>query len=289
MEDEIKLLNTKLDYFEGNLLSAKTKIKTLDKKNKALEYRLTLEKAEIENRQTGQLKCEKNEFQSEFERLTSKNTEIENLQNRIRELEDEKNEFQSYRDQLTSKKVENENLRNRISELEAEKTRLQSDFDQMTLENVEIENLREEIRKLEAEATSNELYTEKVTDRLASNIGLLTSQKAENENLRDRISQLEAEKTEIQLDSETKKSEWSKYLKEMTNKVRDLTNENQNFRNAFDSCQSKQKLDIPVIKAYHTEKSEKDGLISRAKKEDSDKSNKYSILTTFVITILLLM
>ena len=41
----------------------------------------------------------------------------------------------------------------------------------------------------------------------------------------------------------------------MTNKVRDLTNENQNFRNAFDSCQSKQKLD-----------SEKDGLISRAKK-----------------------
>ena len=117
MEDEIKLLNTKLDYFEGNLLSAKTKIKTLDKKNKALEYRLTLEKAETEQLLNGQLKCEKNEFQSEFERLTSKNTEIENLQNRIRELEDEKNEFQSHRDQLTSKKVEIENLRNRNSEL----------------------------------------------------------------------------------------------------------------------------------------------------------------------------
>ena len=102
MEDEIKLLNTKLDYFEGNLLSAKTKIKTLDKKNKGLEYRLTLEKAETEQLLNGQLKCEKNEFQSHL-------------------------------DQLTSKKVENENLRKRISELEAEKTRLQSDFDQMTV------------------------------------------------------------------------------------------------------------------------------------------------------------
>ena len=47
MADKLKLLNTKLDYFEGILLSSKTKIKTLDKKNKALEYRLTLEKAEF--------------------------------------------------------------------------------------------------------------------------------------------------------------------------------------------------------------------------------------------------
>jgi len=178
MEDKIKLLNTKLDYFEGNLLSAKAKIKTLDEKNKALKYRLTLEKAEKEDLQNQQLKSEKSGFESNFERSTSTTAEIENLQNRI-------------------------------SQLEAEKTGLQSG--------------------------------------------------------------------------------WSQYQKEMTNKVRDLTNENQNFRNAFDSCQSKQKLDIPVIKAYHTEKSEKDGLISRAKKEDSDKSNKSSIVITFVITILLLM
>ena len=133
MEEEIRLLNTKLDYFEGNLLSAKSKIKTLDDKNKALKYRLTLEKAEIEN------------------------------------------------------------LQNRISQLEAEKTGLQS--------------------------------------------------------------------------------EWSQYQKEMTNKVRDLTNESQNFRNAFDSCQSKQKLDC-----------EKDGLSSRAKGEDSDKFDESSIVIIIVIT-----
>ena len=133
MEDKITLLNTKLDYFEGNLLSAKTKIKALDDKNKALKYRLTLEKAEIEN------------------------------------------------------------LQNRISQLEAEKTGLQSG--------------------------------------------------------------------------------WSQYQKEMTNKVRDLTHESQNFRNAFDSCQSKQKLDC-----------EKDGLSSRAKGEDSDKSNESSVVIIIVIT-----
>ena len=261
MADKLKLLNTKLDYFEGILLSSKTKIKTLDKKNKALEYRLTLEKAEIENLKNGELECEKNGFQSEFERLTSKNAEIENLQNRIRELEDEQNEFQSHLDLLTSKNVENENLRNRISELEAEKAKLQSDFDQRTLENVEIENLRNQIRVLEAEETSNELLIEKVTDRLASNIGLLTSEKAENENLRIRISLLEAEKTEIQLDLEMKKSESSKYQKEMTIKVGALTDENLNFRNSLDICQSKQEtkcqkslFPFSEIKAYHNEK-----------------------------------
>ena len=166
MEDKIKLLNTKLDYFEGNLLSAKAKIKTLDEKNKALKYRLTLEKAEKEDLQNQQLKSEKSGFESNFERSTSTTAEIENLQNRI-------------------------------SQLEAEKTGLQSG--------------------------------------------------------------------------------WSQYQKEMTNKVRDLTNENQNFRNAFDSCQSKQKLDC-----------EKDGLSSRAKKEDSDKSNESSVVIMFVITLLLL-
>ena len=148
MEDKIKMLNTKLDYFEGNLLSAKTKIKTLDKKNKALEYRLTLEKAEIENLQHRQLKCEKNGFQSDFERQTSEKTLIENLQNRISQLETEKNGLQSG---------------------------------------------------------------------------------------------------------------WSQYQKEMTNKVRDLTSANQNFRNALDTCQSKQTLDC-----------KKNNLSSRVKSEDSD-------------------
>ena len=112
----------------------------------------------------------------------------------------------------------------------------------MTSENVEIKNLRNQIRKLEAEETSNELLIEKVTDRLTSNIGLLTSQKAENENLRNQISQLEAEKAELQLDSNTKKSEWSKYQKEMTIKVGALTSENLNFRNSLEICQSKQKM-----------------------------------------------
>ena len=162
MEEEIRLLNTKLDYFEGNLLSAKTKIKTLDEKNKALKYRLTLEKAEKEDLQNQKLKSEKNGFESDFERSTSARAEIENLQNRI-------------------------------SQLEAEKTGLQSG--------------------------------------------------------------------------------WSQYQKEMTNKVRDLTSENQNFRNVMDTCQSKQKLDC-----------EKDGLSSRAKGEDSDKFDESSIAIIIVIT-----
>ena len=159
MEDEIKLLNTKVDYFERNLLSAKTKIKTLDEKNKALKYRLTLEKAEKENLQNQQPKSEKNGFQSDFERSTSTRAEIENLQNRI-------------------------------SQLEAEKTGLQSG--------------------------------------------------------------------------------WSKYQKEMTNKVRDLTTGNQNFRNAIDTCQSKQKLDC-----------EKDRL---SPKENSDKFNEFSLFIIIAIT-----
>ena len=116
MEEEIRLLNTKLDYFEGNLLSAKTKIKTLDEKNKALKYRLTLEKAEKENLQNQQLKSEKNGFESDLECSTSTRAETENLQNRISQLEAEK----------TSTRAETEYLQNRISQLEAEKTRLQS-------------------------------------------------------------------------------------------------------------------------------------------------------------------
>ena len=111
MEDEIKLLNTKLDYFEGNLLSAKTKIKTLDENNKVLKYRLTSDKAEIEN-----------------------------LKNRIRQLEDEKIELQSHSDRLTSEKNENENLRDRISQLEADKTRLKSECLQNPKEMTNEEN-----------------------------------------------------------------------------------------------------------------------------------------------------
>ena len=111
MVDEIKLLNTKLDYFEGNLLSAKTKIKTLDEKNKALKYRLVSETAEKEN-----------------------------LKNRIRQLEDEKIELQSHSDRLTSEKNENENLRDRISQLEADKTRLKSECLQNPKEMTNEEN-----------------------------------------------------------------------------------------------------------------------------------------------------
>ena len=45
MEDEIKLLNTKLDYFDKNLRSAKSKIETQNQKLKILQYQLTSEKA----------------------------------------------------------------------------------------------------------------------------------------------------------------------------------------------------------------------------------------------------
>ena len=110
MEEEIRLLNTKLDYFEGNLLSAKTKIKTLDEKNKALKYRLTLEKAEKENLQNQQLKSEKNGFESDLECSTSTRAETENLQNQISQLEAEKTRLQSkwsnglkYQNEMTDK------------------------------------------------------------------------------------------------------------------------------------------------------------------------------------------
>ena len=110
MEDKIKLLNTKLDYFEGNLLSAKTKIKTLDEKNKALKYRLTLEKAEKDNLQNQQLKSGKNVFESDLECSTSTRAETENLQNQISQLEAEKTGLQSkwsnglkYQNEMTDK------------------------------------------------------------------------------------------------------------------------------------------------------------------------------------------
>ena len=89
----------------------------------------------------------------------------------------------------------------------------------------------------------------------------LTSDKIELENLRNRIMQLEAEKTELQ-------SGCSQYQKETTIKVRDLTNENQNFRNAIDTykmnCEQNglsAKLGLPEPKWTPC-----------AKKEDYDKS-----------------
>ena len=103
MEDEIKLLNTKLDYFEGNLLSAKTKIKTLDRKNKALEYQLNQEKTEIKSLRNENLKCENNRFKSDFGCLRSEKIAIENLQNRILQLENEKTDWYQYQQEMTNK------------------------------------------------------------------------------------------------------------------------------------------------------------------------------------------
>ena len=169
MEDEIELLNTKLDYFEGNLLSAKTKIKTLDKNTKALNYR-----------------------------LTAKNAELDKFKKRLIQLQDEKTELQSHSDRLTSKKVENENLRGRISQLEGDKTRLQSIIDLKKLEKAGNESLQNRIQQLEDEKNVNELLLEKTTNRLQSNLDRLTSEKAENESLRNRIRQLEDKNNELQ-------------------------------------------------------------------------------------------
>ena len=93
-------LNEKLEYFKGNLLSVRKKINTLDKKNKELEDQVTLQ-----NRQ-----------------LTSDKTELENLRNRIMQLEAEKTELQSgcsqYQKETTIKvrdlTNENQNFRNTI-------------------------------------------------------------------------------------------------------------------------------------------------------------------------------
>ena len=154
-----------------------------------MEYRLSLEKTEIENLQKRQLNCEKNGFQSDFERLTSEKTVTESL-------------------------------RNRISELEAEKTTLQSDIDQIILEKVKIENLR------------------------------------------NRISQLEVENAGLHLE----KSEWSQYQKEITNKVKDLTSVNQNFRNSLDMYQSKQKTDCEkneLSQNFQAKREDKSGELSK--------------------------
>ena len=108
-------------------------------------------------------------------------------------------------------------------------------LDELTDEQNSKEQLFQNLRNAQGNITTLKDDKEKLQ-------GQLNSEKAENENLRNRIQQLENENPRF-------RSESSQNQLEMSDKVRGLTNENENLQSSLDMCQKNliKKYTMPYI------------------------------------------
>ena len=138
---------------------------------------------------------------------------------------------------LYDKSIEkNRNLQNKLDTCENETISLQSTLHQCQTGNQnglisrkELESCRDEVTE---EQNAKEVLNQNLKVMEHQNTDLrnqLASEKAENENLRNRIRQLENGMISLQSESGHR---------ELANKIRDLTKENQNLKDRLDSCES---------------------------------------------------